>query len=112
MVQSNSIQPPFDRTGTGVTSGGQRQEKEAHAQLIEGLPVSEVIIDPPPAVRREFQAKKEKYEAYGRELQKTAKLKSATLDKVRFILISVFHRVTDRRVSMPTVYNTVDSGVR
>lgn len=45
----------------------------------------EVIVNPPPAVRREFQAKKEKYETYGRELQKTAKLKSETLDRVRFI---------------------------
>lgn len=44
----------------------------------------EVIINPPPAVRREYQAKKEKYEAYGRELRKTARLRSETLDRVRF----------------------------
>jgi phosphotransferase system enzyme I (PtsI) len=44
----------------------------------------EVIINPPPAVRREFQGKKEKYETYRQELQKTARLKSVTLDGVRF----------------------------
>lgn len=44
----------------------------------------EVIVNPPPAVRREFQSKKEKYEAYRKELQKTARLKSVTLDGVRF----------------------------
>ena len=44
----------------------------------------EVIVNPPPAVRREFQGKKEKYEAYRKELQKTARLKSVTLDGVRF----------------------------
>jgi len=61
-----------------------RQVREGEFVIIDGTD-GEVIIDPPPAVRREFQAKKEKYETYGRELQKTAKLKSETLDRVRFV---------------------------
>ena len=44
----------------------------------------EVIVNPPQAVRREFQSKKEKYDSYRRELKKTAKLTSVTLDEVRF----------------------------
>jgi len=44
----------------------------------------EVIINPPPAVRKEFQGKKEKYDAYRRELKKVAKWRSQTLDGVRF----------------------------
>jgi phosphotransferase system enzyme I (PtsI) len=61
-----------------------RQVREGEFIIVDGTD-GEVIIDPPPAVRREFQAKKEKYETYGRELQKTAALKSVTLDKVRFV---------------------------
>ncbi len=61
-----------------------RQVREGEFVIVDGTD-GEVIIDPPPAVRREFQAKKEKYENYGRELQKTAKLKSETLDRVPFI---------------------------
>jgi phosphotransferase system enzyme I (PtsI) len=61
-----------------------RQVREGELIIVDGTD-GEVIIDPPPAIRREFQAKKEKYENYGRELQKTAKLKSETLDRVRFI---------------------------
>jgi phosphotransferase system enzyme I (PtsI) len=61
-----------------------RQVRECEFIIVDGTD-GEIIIDPPPAVRREFQAKKEKYENYGRELQKTAKLKSETLDRVRFI---------------------------
>jgi phosphotransferase system enzyme I (PtsI) len=61
-----------------------RQVREGEFIIVDGTD-GEVIIDPPPAVRREFQAKKEKYEVYGRELQKTATLKSVTLDKVRFV---------------------------
>ncbi|MBM3292902.1 MAG: phosphoenolpyruvate--protein phosphotransferase [Candidatus Aminicenantes bacterium] len=45
----------------------------------------EVIINPPPAVRKEFQGKQAKYEAYRRELRKVAKWRSETLDGVRFI---------------------------
>ncbi len=61
-----------------------RRVREGDFVIVDGTD-GEVIIDPPPAVRREFQAKKEKYEAYGRELQKTAALKAVTLDKVRFV---------------------------
>ncbi|HSA96860.1 MAG TPA: phosphoenolpyruvate--protein phosphotransferase [Acidobacteriota bacterium] len=61
-----------------------RQVREGDFVIIDGTD-GELIIDPPPAVRREYQAKKEKYETYGRELQKTATLKSVTLDKVRFV---------------------------
>jgi phosphotransferase system enzyme I (PtsI) len=61
-----------------------RQVREGEFVIVDGTD-GEVIINPPPAVRREFQAKKEKYEVYGRELQKTAALKSVTLDKVRFV---------------------------
>jgi phosphotransferase system enzyme I (PtsI) len=61
-----------------------RQVRDGDFIIVDGTD-GEVIINPPPAVRREFQAKKEKYEAYGRELQKTAALKAVTLDRVRFI---------------------------
>jgi len=51
--------------------------------IIDGTD-GEVIINPTSAVRREFQSKKEKYEAYQRELKKIAKLKPETLDGVVF----------------------------
>jgi phosphotransferase system enzyme I (PtsI) len=60
-----------------------RSVREGDFVIVDGSE-GEIIINPPPAVRREYQAKKEKYEAYGRELKKTAKLKSVTLDGVRF----------------------------
>ncbi|MGC9056022.1 MAG: phosphoenolpyruvate--protein phosphotransferase [Candidatus Saccharicenans sp.] len=44
----------------------------------------EVIVNPPSAIKREFQSKREKYEAYQKELKKIAKLKSETLDGVPF----------------------------
>ncbi|MDD8021409.1 MAG: phosphoenolpyruvate--protein phosphotransferase, partial [Acidobacteriota bacterium] len=44
----------------------------------------EVIINPPSAVKREFNSKKERYENYQKELKKIARLKSRTLDGVRF----------------------------
>jgi phosphotransferase system enzyme I (PtsI) len=44
----------------------------------------EVIVNPPPAVRKEFLGKKEKYDVYRRDLRKVAKWKSVTLDDVRF----------------------------
>jgi phosphoenolpyruvate-protein phosphotransferase (PTS system enzyme I) len=44
----------------------------------------EVLVHPPPTVRREFLGKKEKYENYRRELQKVARLRSVTLDGARF----------------------------
>ncbi len=44
----------------------------------------EVIVNPPPAVCKEFEGKKDKYDAYGRELRKVAKWKAVTRDNVRF----------------------------
>jgi phosphotransferase system enzyme I (PtsI) len=59
-------------------------------QVQNGMPIivdgtdGEVIINPPPAVRKEFLSKKERYDAIRRELRKTAKLSSVTLDGLRF----------------------------
>jgi len=44
----------------------------------------EVIINPPPAIRKEFVSKKKKYDDYREELKETTKLSSLTLDSVRF----------------------------
>jgi len=44
----------------------------------------EVIVNPPLAIRKEFDSKKKKYDDYRKELTKTAKLSSSTLDKLRF----------------------------
>lgn len=44
----------------------------------------EVIINPPPAVLKEFRSKRERYLGYRKVLRKTAKLPSRTLDDVRF----------------------------
>lgn len=63
----------------GVTSS----VREGDFVIVDGSD-GEIIINPPPAVRREYQAKREKYETYGRELKKTARLESVTLDGVRF----------------------------
>ena len=45
----------------------------------------EVIVNPPPTVTKEFEGKKNKYDAYGRELRKVAKWKAVTRDNVRFL---------------------------
>jgi len=45
----------------------------------------EVIVNPPQVVRREFMSKREKYEKYRKDLQKTARLESKTLDGVPFV---------------------------
>ena len=55
--------------------------------IIDGTD-GEVIINPPPAVRKEYQAKQEKYEEYRRELCKTASLKPVTMDGVHFTLLA------------------------
>jgi phosphotransferase system enzyme I (PtsI) len=60
-----------------------QQVKTGDFVIVDGTD-GEVIINPPLAVRKEFLSKKEKYDHYYRELKKTAKLKSATLDEVRF----------------------------
>ncbi len=44
----------------------------------------EVIINPPPAIQKEFMSKKRKYDDYREELKKTTRLSSLTLDSVRF----------------------------
>jgi phosphotransferase system enzyme I (PtsI) len=61
--------------------------REGDFVIVDGTG-GEVIINPPVAVRREFQAKKEKYDNYRRELQKTARLKAVTLDGVRANLLA------------------------
>ena len=45
----------------------------------------EVIVNPPQVVRREFLSKKEKYDKYRKDLQKTARLESKTLDGTAFV---------------------------
>lgn len=44
----------------------------------------EVIVNPPLAIRKEFFDKREKYDDYRKELRKTAKLESKTLDDFQF----------------------------
>jgi phosphotransferase system enzyme I (PtsI) len=58
--------------------------REGDFMIVDGTD-GDVIINPPPAVRREYQAKKEKYDNYRLELQKTARLRSVTRDRVRFM---------------------------
>lgn len=59
------------------------QVKNGDFIIVDGTD-GEVIVNPTPAIRREFQSKKERYEAYQRELKKIARLKPETLDGVRF----------------------------
>lgn len=59
------------------------QVKSGDFIIVDGTD-GEVIINPTPAVRREFQSKKERYEVYQRELKKIARLKPETLDGARF----------------------------
>ncbi len=61
--------------------------REGDFVIVDGTG-GEVIINPPAAIRREYQAKKEKYDAYRRDLQKTARLKALTLDRVRASLLA------------------------
>jgi len=55
-----------------------------HDQLIVDGTDGEVIINPPLMVRKEFQSKKIKYDAYRSELRRVATWASVTLDGVRF----------------------------
>lgn len=57
--------------------------KRGDQVIVDGTD-GEVIINPPPAVLKDFQGKKEKYDKYYNELKKTARLKSVTLDGTRF----------------------------
>jgi len=61
--------------------------REGDFVIVDGTG-GEVIVNPPAAVRREYQAKKEKYDIYRRDLQKTARLKAVTLDRVRINLLA------------------------
>ena len=63
------------------------QVRDGDFVIVDGTG-GEVIINPPAAVRREYQAKKERYDNYRRELQKTARLKAVTLDKVQANLLA------------------------
>jgi len=60
-----------------------QQVKNGDYVIVDGTD-GEVIINPPPAVRKDFQGKKERYDKYFSELKKTARLKSGTLDGTRF----------------------------
>jgi phosphotransferase system enzyme I (PtsI) len=60
-----------------------QQVKNGDYIIVDGTD-GEVIINPPLAVRKEFQGKKEKYDKYFRDLKKTAKLGSVTLDGAKF----------------------------
>jgi len=64
-----------------------QQVKRGDYLIVDGTD-GEVIINPPPVVKKEFQSKKEKYDHYYRELKKTAKLKSVTQDQVRFYALA------------------------
>ncbi len=64
-----------------------QQVKRGDYLIVDGTD-GEVIINPPPAVKKEFQSKKEKFDHYYRELKKTAKLKSLTLDQVKFYALA------------------------
>jgi phosphoenolpyruvate-protein phosphotransferase (PTS system enzyme I) len=61
-----------------------RQVKDGDFIIVDGTD-GEVIVNPPLAVRKEFLSKKARYDHYIRELKKTAKLKSVTLDDVHFV---------------------------
>jgi phosphotransferase system enzyme I (PtsI) len=69
-------------TVVGLHNGTQRI-KSGDFLVVDGTD-GEVIINPPPAVQKEFLSKIAKYDNYRRELKKVAKLKSVTLDEVRF----------------------------
>jgi phosphotransferase system enzyme I (PtsI) len=60
-----------------------RKVKDGDTLIVDGTN-GEVIINPPFAIRREFESKQKKYRTYVKELKKTAKLKSMTLDEVQF----------------------------
>ncbi|MFQ6069035.1 MAG: phosphoenolpyruvate--protein phosphotransferase [Candidatus Aminicenantales bacterium] len=60
-----------------------QQVKTGDIIIVDGTD-GEVIINPPPAIRKEFYSKKQKYDDYRKELRKTARLNSVTLDRVRF----------------------------
>jgi phosphotransferase system enzyme I (PtsI) len=60
-----------------------KRVKNGDILIVDGTD-GEVLINPPLATEKEFISKKKRYENYRRELRKTAKLKSLTLDGERF----------------------------
>jgi phosphotransferase system enzyme I (PtsI) len=60
-----------------------RRVKNGDFIIVDGT-VGEVIVNPSSAIRKEFEGKKKKYDDYQKELRKTAKLSSRTLDGVDF----------------------------
>jgi phosphotransferase system enzyme I (PtsI) len=64
-----------------------QQVKNGDYLIVDGTD-GEVIVNPPLAVKKEFQSKQEKYNKYFQELKKTAKLKSVTLDGMKFSLLA------------------------
>ncbi|GAI53939.1 unnamed protein product, partial [marine sediment metagenome] len=57
--------------------------KNGDTLIVDGTD-GEVLVNPPLAIRKEFLSKKQKYNDYRKELRKTAKLSSLTLDDVSF----------------------------
>jgi phosphotransferase system enzyme I (PtsI) len=57
--------------------------KNGDTLIVDGT-AGEVLVNPPLAIRKEFLSKKQKYNDYRKELRKTAKLSSLTLDDVSF----------------------------
>ncbi len=57
--------------------------KNGDTLIVDGTD-GEVLVNPPLAIRKEFLSKKQKYNDYRKELKKTAKLSSVTLDDVSF----------------------------
>jgi phosphotransferase system enzyme I (PtsI) len=57
--------------------------KNGDTLIVDGTD-GEVLVNPPPAIKKEFLSKKQKYNDYRKELKKTAKLSSLTLDNVKF----------------------------
>jgi phosphotransferase system enzyme I (PtsI) len=57
--------------------------KNGDTLIVDGTD-GEVLVNPPLAIRKEFLSKKQKYDDYRKELRKTAKLSSLTLDNVKF----------------------------
>jgi phosphotransferase system enzyme I (PtsI) len=60
-----------------------KRVKNGDILIVDGTD-GEVLINPPLAIKKEFIDKKKRYENYRKELRKTAKLKSLTLDGERF----------------------------
>ncbi|HEB36708.1 hypothetical protein LCGC14_0634900 [marine sediment metagenome] len=60
-----------------------KKVKNGDTLIVDGTD-GEVLVNPPLAIRKEFLSKKQKYNDYRKELKKTAKLSSLTLDNVSF----------------------------